>query len=178
MLHICMFAHCHSALLVAIFEDNLEDRLSISKMKQTVFHHATVQPFLLLRLQFGMRPDCLQEHNALSCRLMCPKTSVNNRSSQFYAFLMHSSLSSFLLMVGKFKLGIWAACPTSQLRFGREPGAQECHSEPIHLWGTLKTHCFWVSNVTQKTSKICWVSSLILFSWEFTHPRYQQHLEL
>lgn len=111
-----------------------------------------------------MRPHCLPEHNALSCRWMCPKTSLNNRSSQFYAFIaILSNLSSFLLMVGKFKLGIWAACPTTQLRFGREPRAQECHSEPIHLWGTHKTPHFWVSGITQKTSKICWLSSLRLF---------------
>lgn len=138
-------------------------------MKETVLHHSTMQPFLLLRLQFCLRPHCLPEHNALSCRWMCPKTSLNNRSSQFYALIaILSSLSSFLLMVGKLKLGIWVACPTVQLRFGREPGAQECHSEHIHLQGTFKTYSFGVSDVTQKTSQICWLSSLRCFSWEFT----------
>lgn len=68
LLHICLFAHCHGALLVANFKDNLEDRLSRSKMKQTVLHHSPMQPFLLLRLQVWVRPHCLPEHNALSCR--------------------------------------------------------------------------------------------------------------
>lgn len=65
----CVFAWCHTALLMAVSKDHHEAKLSMGEAKQATLRHLPVQPLLLLRLQFSWtKPFSLPKHNALSCR--------------------------------------------------------------------------------------------------------------